>query len=77
MTLIKQFPVYYPKSEVQDTIVSGLRALDDKADTQERIRAALTSLFRTLLHRLMTAQIRVGNLDLSGLAETAPMASMV
>ena len=32
-----------------------------------RKHAALTALFRTLLHELMTARIRVHNLDLPGL----------
>jgi hypothetical protein len=34
---------------------------------QQRKRKVLTDLFRTLLHDLMTAQIRVGDLDLSAL----------
>ena len=33
----------------------------------QRKRATLTDLFRTLLHQLMTAQIRVGVLDLEDL----------
>jgi hypothetical protein len=37
----------------------------------------LRSLFRTLLHQLMTAQVRVRDLDLSALEETAPAATLV
>ncbi len=33
----------------------------------DRKHAALSALFRTLLHQLMTAQLRVHDLDLEGL----------
>lgn len=67
MTLLKQFPVYYPSREKQDRIVEVLRAIDAKLEIHERNQAALKSLFRVLLHQLMIAQIRVHNLDLSAL----------
>ena len=35
-----------------------------KLKLHERKYATITDLFRTLLHQLMTAQIRVHNLDL-------------
>ena len=40
------------------------RALDAKAEVHMRRKVLLTDLFRTLLHQLMTAQIRVHALDL-------------
>jgi type I restriction enzyme S subunit len=71
MTLLKQFPVYYPKHREQEPIVGVLRALDKTRALHERQRIALAALFRTLLHQLMTAQIRVHDLDLSALQEAA------
>jgi type I restriction enzyme S subunit len=62
--LIRGFPVAYPTSIEQAEIVSALTALDAKAAIHQRKHAALTDLFRTLLHQLMTAQIRVHDLDL-------------
>jgi type I restriction enzyme S subunit len=69
MTLLKQFPVYYPKHREQQAIIAVLRAVDEKRAIHERERIALTALFRALLHQLMTAQIRVQDLDLSALEE--------
>ena len=40
-------------------------AVGAKHDLHAAKRAALQGLFRTLLHQLMTAQIRVNHLDLS------------
>jgi type I restriction enzyme S subunit len=69
MTLLKLFPVYYPEYGEQQAIVGVLRALDEKRAVHERERIAFTALFRTLLHQLMIAQIRVHDLDLSALEE--------
>jgi type I restriction enzyme S subunit len=71
MTLLKQFPVYYPKHREQQAIVGALRALDAKQVIHDRERAAFSALSRTLLHQLMTAQVRVHDLDLSALKEVA------
>jgi type I restriction enzyme S subunit len=71
LTLLKQFPLYYPKHREQQNITSVLRALDEKQAVHERGRTALTALFRSLLHQLMTAQIRVHKLDLSALEQAA------
>jgi type I restriction enzyme S subunit len=59
-----------PRSE-QGAIVECLNGADTKTAQHRRKHAALTALFRTLLHQLMTAQIRVHDLDLPEL-ETAP-----
>jgi hypothetical protein len=48
----------------QDEIVEKVDCLDQKLSVHARKHAALTALFRTLLHQLMTAQIRVHNLNL-------------
>ena len=43
-------------------------AIDQKIDLHKRKRAILEELFKTLLHKLMTGEIRVADLDLSALA---------
>ena len=60
-----------PPKEEQHCIQSALIALADKVQRHRRTEAAFTSLFRTLLHQLMTAQIRVRDLDLSRLGLVA------
>lgn len=48
----------------QDEIVGVLKTLDRKISIHERKRATLQELFKTLLHKLMTGQIRVDKLDI-------------
>lgn len=48
----------------QYEIAAVFAALDRKEKVHQRKHTALTALFRTLLHQLMTAQIRVNNLDI-------------
>ena len=60
--------IAYPKdTDEQDEIVSSLSALDDKLALAERKRSHFEDLFKTLLHQLMTAQLRVNDLDLDTL----------
>ena len=42
-------------------------AIDRKIDLHRKKRVVLEELFKTLLHKLMTGEIRVGDLDLSAL----------
>ncbi len=77
MTLLKQFPVYYPGHQDQQAIIELLRAVDEKHAIHERGRAASSELFRTLLHHLMTAQVRVRDLDLSALGVTPGPAGLI
>jgi type I restriction enzyme S subunit len=60
-------PVAVPLRDEQDEFVHILDAVEAQESIHLRKRAALTDLFRTLLHQLMTAQIRVHDLDLPGL----------
>ena len=53
----------------QSGIVAILDAIDCKIDLHRRKRAVLDDLFKALLHKLMTGEIRVRDLNLS---ETAP-----
>ena len=51
----------------QREIAAILDAIDRKIDLHRRKRAVLDDLFKTLLHKLMTGEIRVDDLDLSGI----------
>ncbi len=55
--------------EEQREIVSILEAIDRKIDLHRRKRAVLEELFTALLHKLMTGEIRVGELTLPALME--------
>jgi type I restriction enzyme S subunit len=63
---LRGFPIPLPSPEEQDEIVTNVDCLDRKLAVHRGKHAALTALFRTLLHQLMTAQIRVHDLDLDG-----------
>jgi type I restriction enzyme S subunit len=64
-----KFLVAIPPMDEQLALVNVFQILDDKRNLHLRKRALLIDLFQTLLHQLMTAQIRVNDLDLSGLEE--------
>ena len=64
-TKLKAFPVLIPTLDEQREIVATLEAIDHKIDLHSRKRAVLDELFKTLLHKLMTGEIRVSALDLS------------
>lgn len=63
--------VAYPPVEQQREIAVALSTIERKNAVHQRYAASLSSLFRTLLHQLMTAQVRVHELDLSALDEAA------
>lgn len=67
---LKPWLVPLPSSDEQSEIREALNAVDSKVRVARRKHATLTALFRTLLHQLMTAQLRVHALDLPEL-ETA------
>ena len=61
---LKTFLVPCPKRNEQDELASALMTIEAKISLHERKRTALSDLFQTLLHELMTAQIRVDKLDI-------------
>jgi type I restriction enzyme S subunit len=63
-TKLRAFPVLRPELDDQKEIAAILQTLDRKITVHERKRATLTDLFQTLLHQLMTAQIRVHTLTI-------------
>lgn len=62
---LKQVLLPLPSIEEQKKAVRQLDLVERKLKLHERKHATLTALFRTLLHQLMAAQLRVQALDLS------------
>ncbi|MEY9575919.1 type I restriction enzyme S subunit [Bradyrhizobium diazoefficiens] len=62
---ITSFQIPMPDKETQRQIANILAMLEKKQALHQRKHATLTALFRSLLHHLMTAEIRVHDLDLS------------
>ena len=75
---VRSLPVAYPANqEEQGEIVTILDAIDRKIDLHRRKRAVLDDLFKALLHKLMTGEIRVSDLDLSKIEERNPATTQV
>ena len=64
-TKLKGFPIPLPSTKEQVKIVTRTEAIETKLLLHRRKLESLQDLFRTLLHELMTAKIRVNNLSLS------------
>lgn len=71
--LLDGLRVPFPSEDEQREIVVILDSLDRKIALHRQKGAVLAELFQSLLHKLMTGKIRVGDLDLSAL----PSASTV
>jgi len=69
-TRLRGFPIPLPSPEEQDEIATNVDCLDRKLAVHRGKHAVLTALFFTLLHQLMTAQIRVNDLDVPELEST-------
>jgi type I restriction enzyme S subunit len=61
---IARFLVPIPPLSMQQEITTILQTIDRKISIHERKRTTLQDLFKTMLHKLMTAEIRVANLDI-------------
>jgi type I restriction enzyme S subunit len=61
--VLQRFPVYRPPFEEQQLIANAFDAVDVRITSATKKHMVLNDLFRTLLHQLMTAQIRVNELD--------------
>ena len=66
-----------PVLDEQHEIVAILDDIDRKIDLHRRKRAVLDDLFKALLHKLMTGEIRVSDLDLSKIEERNPATTQV
>jgi type I restriction enzyme S subunit len=60
-----------PSKDEQVEIADSLWLVNEKSSVIERKHAALSALFHTLLHELMTARIRVHNFDLPAIEMAA------
>jgi type I restriction enzyme S subunit len=69
---LSQFSIPLPNNEIQQEIANVIVLAEKRIEIFRRKLAALSALFRTLLHELMTARIRVNNVDLSSLESLAP-----
>ncbi|HUM54354.1 MAG TPA: restriction endonuclease subunit S [Bacteroidales bacterium] len=61
---ISQLQIPLPPLPVQQKIASILSAIDAKIEAEENKKKSLEKLFKTLLHNLMTAKIRVNHLEI-------------
>lgn len=64
---LRGLPVPLPSNNEQREIVTILDAIDRKIDLHRQKRRVLEGLFKALLHKLMTGEVRVADLDLSAL----------
>jgi len=64
--------VSWPGPDEQRDIAAALATIDRKLAHHQKKRAALNDLFQTTLHQLMTAQIRVADLDIDTSEVTTP-----
>ena len=69
---LREFEIPVTDLDEQDEIVAILDAIDRKIDLHRRKRAVLDELFKALLHKLMTGEVRVGDLDLSNFRGVLP-----
>ncbi len=61
---LKDFRCAIPSQAEREEIAKILLAIDKKLSIHERKRVTLQELFKTMLHKLMTAKIRVNDLDI-------------
>lgn len=65
--VLSEMRVPKPGLEEQREVAAVLDAIDRKIDLHQRKRGVLDELFKSLLHKLMTGEIRVADLDLAAL----------
>jgi type I restriction enzyme S subunit len=70
-TKLSGFAIPVPTPDEQREIVAILDAIDRKIDLHRQKRAVLDELFRALLHKSMTGEVRIADLNLSALAPIA------
>ncbi len=61
-----------PDKDEQQSIAAALTTIDHKLAHHQKKRAALNDLFQTLLHKLMTGEIRVTDLNIDTSEVAAP-----
>jgi len=63
-SIMKQMPIPLPPLTEQYKIASILSTIDQKIEAEENKKKALDELFKSMLHNLMTAKVRVNHLNL-------------
>lgn len=71
---LKDFSIPIPALDEQQKIVAILDTIDQKIDLQNKKQTLLNDLFKTLLHKLLTGDIRVSEINLSALEKFAGIA---
>ncbi len=66
---VKRLQIPLPPISEQQEISQVLSAVEQKIAVEENRKQSLSVLFKTLLHNLMTGQVRVNDLDLSTVEE--------
>jgi type I restriction enzyme, S subunit len=74
--ILKAVPIPLPSVAEQREIVDILEAIDRKIAVHREKRAVLEELFKALLHKLMTGEISVNDLDLAALQTNQPGAEV-
>ena len=64
LTDVRQFQVAIPRADEQRELADILQTADQHIDIRESKKRSLQELFKTMLQKLMTAQIRVNDLDI-------------
>ena len=68
LEIVRNLPIAIPEDkDSQREIVFILDAIDRKINLHRRKRAVLGDLFKVLLHKLMTGEVSIGELDFSGI----------
>ena len=62
--IIYELSFTIPELDEQRDIAAALATIDRKLAHHQKKRAALNDLFQTLLHKLMTGEIRVADIDI-------------
>lgn len=61
--LLRDFPIPLPNDAEQQEIARMLSSMDKKLELEENRKLALQTLFRTMLHHLMTGKVRVKDME--------------
>ena len=71
LEIVRNLPILVPPAkDLQREVVDILDTIDRKIDLHRRKRVVLEELFKAVLHKLMTGEVRVGELSLAGLKES-------
>lgn len=62
---LKKIPIAIPPFLEQQEIARILSTVDNKIDSEEKRKASLQTLLKTMLHQLMTGKVRVKHLEVT------------